>query len=89
MEVRFDAESWEEDVLTLYGTPEFGWLKFKGTSPVYGVRSMAFDTQSQGTPNWWLDHHMVTEVYDAGGGVSAWRKYVMDTECSTDREERR
>ena len=38
-----------------------GWLKFKRTSPDYGVRSMAFYAQPQGTPNWWLDHHGVTE----------------------------
>ena len=57
-----------------------GWLKFKGTSPDYGVRSMAFYTQAQGTPNWWLDAHSVTEDYDAGDGVPAWRKYVMDTD---------
>jgi hypothetical protein len=41
---------------------------------------MAFYTQSQGTPNWWLDHHGVTEGHDAGDGVPAWRKYVMDTD---------
>jgi len=43
------------------------------------VRSLAFDTQPQGTPNWWLDRHDVTEDFDAGDGVPAWRKYVMDT----------
>ena len=57
-----------------------GWLKFKGTSPDYGVRTLAFDTQAQGTPNWWLDHHGVSESYDTGDGVAAWRKYVMDTD---------
>lgn len=57
-----------------------GWLTFKGTSPDFGVRSMAFYTQPQGTPNWWLDHHGVTEDDDAGDGVPAWRKYVMDTD---------
>lgn len=57
-----------------------GWLKFRGTSPDYGVRTKAFDTQPQGTPNWWLDHHAVTEGYDAGDGVAAWRKYVMDVD---------
>lgn len=67
----FAGHAWGENI---------GWMKFKGTSPVYGVRSMAFYTQPQGTPNWWLDHHGVTEVYDAGDGVPAWRKYVMDTD---------
>jgi len=55
-------------------------LKFRGSSPEYGVRTLAFDTQAQGTPNWWLDHHSVTEGYDAGDGVVAWKKYVMDTD---------
>ena len=57
-----------------------GWLKFKGTSPDYGVRSMAFYTQPQGTPNWWLNHHGVAEGHDAGDAVPAWQKYVMDTD---------
>jgi hypothetical protein len=57
-----------------------GWIKFSGTSPDYGVRALAFDTQPHGTPNWWLDHHSVSESDDAGDGVPAWRKYVMDTD---------
>ena len=65
----FSGHAWGENI---------GWLKFKGTSPDYGVRSLAFYTQSQGTPNWWLDAHGVTEGYDAGDGVPAWQKYVMD-----------
>ena len=66
----FSGHAWGENV---------GWLKFSGTSPDYGVRTLAFDTQTQGTPNWWLDYHGVTEDYDAGDGVPAWQKYVMDT----------
>lgn len=65
----FSGHAWGENI---------GWLKFKGISPDYGVRSMAFYTQPQGTPNWWLDHHTVTEWHDAGDGVPAWQKYVMD-----------
>jgi len=65
----FSGHAWGENI---------GWLTFKGTAPGYGVRTLAFDTQPQGTPNWWLDHHGVTEAYDAGDGVPAWRKYVMD-----------
>ncbi len=57
-----------------------GWLRFRGVSPDYGVRTRAFDTQAQGTPNWWLDHHDVGEDHDAGDGVAAWRKYAMDTD---------
>ena len=68
----FSGHAWGENI---------GWLKFKGTSPDYGVRSTAFDTQPQGTPNWWLDAHGVTEGYDVGDdGVPASAKYVMDTD---------
>jgi hypothetical protein len=67
----FSGYAWGENV---------GWLKFSGTSPDYGVRTLAFDTQARGTPNWWLDYHGVTEGYDAGDGVPAWQKYVMDAD---------
>ena len=67
----FSGHAWGENI---------GWLKFKGTSPDYGVRSMAFYTQAQGTPNWWLDAHGVTETFDARDGVPASDKYVMDVD---------
>ncbi len=67
----FSGHAWGENI---------GWLKFNGTSPDYGVRSMAFYTHPKGTPNWWLAHHGVDEDDDAGDGVAAWRKYVMDTD---------
>jgi hypothetical protein len=67
----FSGHAWGENI---------GWLKFKGSSPDYGVRTLAFDKQPHGTPNWWLDHHGVTEVHDAGDGVPAWQKYSMDTD---------
>jgi hypothetical protein len=67
----FSGHAWGENI---------GWLTFQGSSPDFGVRTLAFDPQAQGTPNWWLDHHGVTEDYDAGDGVTAWRKYVMDTD---------
>ena len=57
-----------------------GWLKFKGASPDYGVRTLAFDTQAQGTPNWWLDHYGVNEGTDEGDEVPAWKEYVADTD---------
>lgn len=66
----FSGHAWGENI---------GWLSFNGSFPDYGVRTMAFYVQPQGTPNWWLDHHGVTEGYDAGDGVPAWKKYVMDT----------
>ena len=31
-----------------------------------------------GTPQEWLDFWGVTEYYDAGDGVYAWQKYIMD-----------
>lgn len=71
----FSGHAWAENI---------GWMKFQGVSPDYGVRSMAFYTQSQGTPNWWLDYHAVNENYDAGDGVLAWQKYVMDTDPNVD-----
>jgi len=67
----FSGHAWGENI---------GWLSFKGTSPDYGVRTLAFDTQPKGTPNYWLARHNVTEDHDAGDGVPAWRKYVMDTD---------
>lgn len=67
----FSGHAWGENI---------GWLKFKGTAPTYSVRTLAFDPQPLGTPNWWLDLHNVTEGYDAGDGVPAWKKYVMDTD---------
>jgi hypothetical protein len=67
----FSGHAWGENI---------GWVKLRGARPDYGVRTLAFDTQPQGTPNWWLDHHGVTEAHDAGDGVPAWQKYVMDTD---------
>ena len=67
----FSGHAWGENI---------GWISLNGSSPDYGVRTMAFDAAPQGTPHWWLDHHRVTENHDAGDGVPAWRKYVMDTD---------
>lgn len=68
---QFSGHAWGENI---------GWLKWSGSSPDYGVRTLAFDTQPQGTPNWWLDHHGVAENYDEGDSVPAWMEYVMDTD---------
>jgi hypothetical protein len=68
---RFNGDAWGENI---------GWVRFKGAAPDYNVRTVAFDKQPQGTPNWWLAYHNVTEGYDAGDGVAAWRKYVMDVD---------
>lgn len=67
---RFNGNAWGENI---------GWVRFKGTAPDYNVRTLAFDSQPLGTPNWWLAHYGVAESYDAGDGVPAWKKYVMDT----------
>lgn len=66
----FDGKAWGENI---------GWVSFKGAATHYNVRTVAFDTQPLGTPNWWLAHYGVVESYDAGDGVPAWKKYVMDT----------
>lgn len=63
----FSGYAWGENI---------GWISFNSTN--HGVRTLAFDRQGQGTPNWWLAHHAVSENYDAGDGVPAWQKYVMD-----------
>ena len=67
----FSGHAWGENI---------GWVKFSGAEPDYGVRTLAFDTQPKGTPNWWLANHGVDEDYDAGDNVPAWRKFVMDTD---------
>jgi hypothetical protein len=66
----FAGSAWGENV---------GWLTFSGTAPDYGVRTLAFDTQPLGTPNWWLDHYGVAEAMDEGDGVPASDEYVADT----------
>jgi len=68
---RFTGKAWGENI---------GWISFEGVAPAYNVRTMAFDTQPLGTPNWWLTQHAVVETYDAGDGIPAWKKYVMDTD---------
>lgn len=67
----FSGHAWGENI---------GWVKFRGASPDYGVRTLAFDTQPKGTPNYWLARHGVTEDHDAGDGVPASDKYVMDVD---------
>ena len=67
----FSGHAWGENI---------GWVKFSGTSPDYGVRTLAFDKQPKGTPNYWLADHGVTEDHDAGDGVPASDKYVMDVD---------
>jgi hypothetical protein len=66
----FAGRAWGENV---------GWLTFSGTAPDYGVRTLAFDMQPLGTPNWWLDHYGVSEATDEGDGVPAADEYVADT----------
>lgn len=67
----FSGHAWGENI---------GWVKFKGALPDYGVRTLAFDKQPKGTPNYWLAGHGVTEDHDAGDGVPASDKYVMDVD---------
>ena len=63
----FSGYAWGENI---------GWISFDSTN--HGVRTLAFDRQGRGTPNWWLAQHSVSEDDDAGDGVPAWQKYVMD-----------
>ncbi len=67
----FEGHAWGENI---------GWIKFKGEAPAFGVRTTATDRQPLGTPNWWLEHFDVTEAFDEGDGVPAWREYVADTD---------
>lgn len=64
---QFSGYAWGENI---------GWISFDGAN--HGVRTLAFDRRSLGTPNWWLAYHGVDESHDAGDGVPAWQKYVMD-----------
>ena len=69
---RFSAYAWGENI---------GWIRFAGLSPQYSVRTLAFDTQPHGTPNWWLDYHGVGETTDTDGdGLLAWEEYVAVTD---------
>jgi hypothetical protein len=68
---RFDGDAWGENI---------GWVRFQGSAPDYNVRTLAFDKQPRGTPNWWLDLYNVTEDYDDGDLVPAWKEYVADTD---------
>jgi hypothetical protein len=68
---RFDGNAWGENI---------GWLRFKGTAPDYNVRTLAFDKQPRGTPNWWLNLYSVAEDYDEGDLMPAWQEYVSDTD---------
>ncbi len=67
----FSGHAWCENV---------GWIKWGDLGNGIGIRTIAFQTQMQGTPNWWLEKHDIHESYDAGDGVTAWRKYVMDVD---------
>ena len=57
-----------------------GWVSFQGSEPDYGIRTLAFDMQDGTVPNFWLVNHGVEADHDAGDGVQAWRKYVMDVD---------
>ena len=80
----FTGYAWNEQI---------GWISFENTNPMYQLATDAYpiddsgsgsgegggDTQTpMGTPQEWLDFWGVTEYYDAGDGVYAWKKYIMD-----------
>ena len=67
----FTGEAWGENI---------GWVRFQGDGDNYGVRTIAFDRQARGTPNWWLDLYGVNEDFDEGDGIPAWQEQVADTD---------
>ena len=69
---RLSGNAWGENI---------GWIRFKGTAPDYNVRTLAFDKQPQGTPNWWLANYGLSDENDTGiKGIPAWQDYVADTD---------
>lgn len=68
---RFSAYAWGENI---------GWIRFEGASPEYRVRTLTFDKQPLGSPNWWLGYHGVGETTDTDGdGMLAWQEWIADT----------
>ena len=68
---RLNGNAWGENI---------GWVCFKGTAPDYNVRTLAFDQQPQGTPNWWLANYGIgDENYVGVKGIPAWQDYVANT----------
>jgi hypothetical protein len=68
---RLSGNAWGENI---------GWVCFKGTTPDYNVRTLAFDTQPQGTPSWWLINYGFSGENDVGvKGNPVWKDYVADT----------
>jgi len=68
----FEGYAWGENI---------GWVHFKGTAPDYNVRTLAFDTQPRGTPNWWLDLYGIGSENNLGiKGIPVWQDYVADTD---------
>ena len=69
---RFQGDAWGENI---------GWVRFKGTAPDYSIRTLAFDKQPQGTPNWWLALYGIGDESNIGiKGIPAWQDYVADTD---------
>lgn len=67
----FTGDAWSENI---------GWICFQGIAPDYNVRTIAFEKQPLGTPNWWLELYGVDENYDEGDFVPAWQEQVADTD---------
>ncbi|MEI8140974.1 MAG: hypothetical protein WCI03_14050 [bacterium] len=68
----FDGYAWGENM---------GWIHFRGTAPDYNVRTIAFDTQSLGTPNWWMTQYGISDENNFGvKGTPLWQDYVADTD---------
>lgn len=70
----------ESGNLTGHGWGEnVGWLVLGSASGDFGLRTVAFDLQAMGTPNWWLDLYAVDEIFEEGDGFPAWIEFEMDT----------
>lgn len=69
---RLNGNAWGENI---------GWVCFKGTAPDYNVRTLAFDQQPQGTPNWWLANYGLSDENSIGiKEIPVWQDYVADTD---------
>jgi len=56
-------------------------MNFKGTAPNYNIRTVTFDVQPMGTPNWWLTLYGICDETIIGiKGIPAWQDYITDTD---------
>ncbi|MBN2685737.1 MAG: hypothetical protein JXR40_10695 [Pontiellaceae bacterium] len=92
--IEFSSENGSPSVSTTNGSfsgyawnEQLGWISLESPSPAYQLVTDAYPTTTdpdpqppRGTPQEWLDLFGIDEYYDAGDGVYAWEKYVMDVD---------